>query len=572
MKIKFHSEFWRELIAFAFFSSVALTLMIPVLPHWATQIYGGADADSTIYAYMVGWMQRALQSGRSPFFDPQLNFPDGLMLTATDVPYLHFLAALPITARFGPLSALNTIILLCHFLSGYVPYLWIRSLTKNRAAGVVAGLAFVLAPYRSVHIMHLNLIATHVLVLFFWALDNALAKGAASTCSDKNAPISGRDLGLLTLATFYAGGTSQYYLAICLICGALYLILMNWRAWTKIVPALLLGALLSALPYLVLLGTGTFESGHVESRFYSASPLDFVIPSTQHPLWGDWVARTLHIGNSEQTIYIGLAAFTLALLALRHNNDANSLEKQRLRAWIGVSVMAAIFALGTDLHLTRAPLNETHPLWLPAYYLGLLPFAGIMRVWARFGIVSILFVTLLAGVGVARWMERIPHANQMQRRGVALLCAALVTLDLATRLLAPQALSLRPIDRWLMSQPGNFAAAFLPFPQHIEPNFKNAYGSLWHRKYLPMAVHPMHQPPAFRRFRRLAMTFPDARSIGGLQAMGFRYLLLNSAQFDGVNAANWRDVESALRHWSGARFVDRVGTIVIVQLPALSAK
>lgn len=196
-------------------------------------------------------------------------------------------------------------------------------------------------------------------------------------------------------------------------------------------PALLLGALLSALPYLALLGSGTFQSSHImKSRVYSASPFDFLIPSTLHPLWGDRVSRILQIDNSERTIYLGVAALILAIFALRRD-DGSILGTQRRRAWLGVMVLAAIFALGTDLHLGREPLSASQPIWLPAYYLGQLPFAGIMRVWARFGLVSILFVALLAGVGVARWMERIPRANQWPRHGVALLCAALVLLDWA---------------------------------------------------------------------------------------------------------------------------------------------
>ncbi len=567
MKMNTRHERWREVALFAFFFLVALYLMAPVLPHWRTQMYGGVG-DSTIYAYMAGWMLHAVQNGQSPFFDPQLNFPDGLMLTGTDIPYLHLLAALPITERFGPVATLNSIILLCHFLSGYLPYLWIRALTQNRAAALVAGLAFVLTPYRIVHSVHINLVATHVLVLFFWALDNALA----STCNRENSQASRRKLFWLAGATFYAGGTSQYYLAICLVCGALYLALMNWRAWSRILPVWLLGALVSALPYLALVGGGTFQSSHIlASRDYSASPLDFLIPSTLHPLWGRFVSNTLGVANSERTIYIGVAALFLAFIALRHKATDDALQRGRRRAWIGVIALAALFALGTDLHLLHGPLSSQHPLWLPSFYLGQLPFAGIMRVWARFGIVSILFVALLAGFGMARGMEKFPESPQ-KRGVVALLGTMLVLLDLGTVLSTPQSLALRPIDRWLIRQPGDFVVASLPVSSEVAPLFQSAYASLWHRHRLPMTVHPKHQPPAFRRFYALAAKFPNQKSISGLQTMGFRYLLLDSAQFDGVATAHWSSVESALKRWPGLRFVDRVGSIVIVQLPDLPVK
>jgi len=561
------------------FLVAALLLMAPLLAHWQTHLYG-EPGDNLIYVYMAGWMAHAPAHGQSPFFDPHLNYPDGFMLTATDVPYTHLLAASPLTALTGPISACNFVMLLSHFLSGYIPYLWIRRLTGSRCGGLIAGLAFMLTPYRMTHLGHLNLISTQVLPLFFWALDSALWKIRAPA-----GRLSARHLWMLAAAVFYVGSTSQYYLVISLMLGLIYSFLIlwpldNWRLRRGYLAALALavagGALLSALPYLALVRSGTF--GHsviADSRGFSASPFDFLRTSASHPLWG----RELGIRNSEQTIYIGLAALILAFPALRHHRRPGNgstaddesgtiLDKRRQRAWVGVALAAAIFALGTDLHLSRQPLVPDHPLWLPAYYIGQLPFAGLMRVWARFGIVSILFVALLAGVGVSHLAAHLRGAWRLP--GLAA-CLGFVLLDLWPGLPAPHRIAPRPIDFWLQRQPGDFAVAFLPPPREVKPVFGDIYGSLQHHKRLPATAHPLHQPPAYRHFRQQADAFPEPRSIAALQRMGFRYLLLDTTRFDGGDGPPWAGVQEKLRHLPMLRQVAQSGDVVILKFvsPAL---
>ena len=56
--------------------------------------------------------------------------------------------------------------------------------------------------------------------------------------------------------------------------------------------ALGLGAIISALPYLAVLGETTYIPYTLEeTRLWSASPQDFFIPSRLHPLWGNWLEQ-----------------------------------------------------------------------------------------------------------------------------------------------------------------------------------------------------------------------------------------------------------------------------------------
>ena len=272
---------WWVLVIFILSAGLA---MYPVLGRFNTRMIG-PPGDNIQYVYITGRVAEALRSGQSIFSDPQLNYPDGLLLAATDVPFLSMVAAALWTSLFGPVSGYNLIILLSHVLSGYFAYLWILRLTKSRLAGLIAGLGFLLAPYRIAHSYgHLQLVSTQFLPLFFWALDNVL-----------QSPTPGRrNLVLLALTTFAVGFSSQYYLAISLLSGIIYTLLtaprlkyLLYQGW-KVALSVGAGALLSSFPYFqVALSQQLYNPYALENiRLWSNSFLDFIIPPYTHALWG----------------------------------------------------------------------------------------------------------------------------------------------------------------------------------------------------------------------------------------------------------------------------------------------
>lgn len=568
----------RDGAPLAAFALAALALMLPVLPDPRTLVLGW-PADNIQYIYVTGWMARALVQGASPLVDPHLNYPDGLHLMATDVPYVGTLAVAPITLLFGPVFGYNALIALAHLLSGYCAYLWLRAVTGSRLAGLVAGLAFMLAPYRAAHSTgHLQLVSTYPLPLFFWALDSTLRAPQRPW----------RAAAALVGATFLVGAASQYYLVICAVTGLAYALLAlavderpapeqasgalrPLRGPLLAAAAALAGALLSALPSLdVARGDGFERYDLAEMRRWSASPVNFLAPSHLHPLWGELVGRlrpeTLWV---EKTLYVGAAAGLLALAALVWRCSP---YRRLSLAWLGTALVAAVFALGTDLHAGNLPLQPENPVWLPAYYLSQLPLVGAMRVWSRFGVVTILFVALLAGLGAAlltsgsHGRERPGEARpggRLRGGAVAALLVGLVVLDLLPGGLGSFALGPRRVDLWLAQRPGDFAVGFVPQIDDLT-NYRVLYGSLVHGKRAPALMHPRHPPAAFRRFGEAARGFPDEGSAQRLRAMGLRYLVLERAVFDGRRAFAWRTVEERLAATPSLYVVADLGDTVVV--------
>lgn len=546
----------RDSAALALFALIGLLVMAPALGAPRTLVIG-APGDIYQHVYMVGWAAQALLLGEAPFVDPRLGYPATLYLTATDVPLLSLAAVAPATWALGATFGYNLMVLAAHTLSGYLAYSWAGSATGSRMAGLVAGVILLLAPYRILRSTgHSTLMSAYVLVLFFWALEHALAPAR---------PVA-RRMVLLGFATLAVGLTSQYYLVICLVTGAAYALLRRWReplALARLAgPAALAvacGTLVSAIPYLMAMGAGVYATYSVQDdiRTWSLDPFNFITPAAIHPLWGAFFQDIHPVGHlGEQTMYLGVAALALAGAALALRGPA----RPPVWVWAGVALVAATIAVGTDLHISGEPVSQDSPVWLPAYYMANLPLVRLARAWSRFGAVTVLFVAMLAGVGAAALAAR-----SRRPAFVAATAVALIAVDFLPGRLPATPVAPRPIDRWLAAQPGDFAVAHLP-PGEVVANYEAMYGSLFHGKHLPAFNHPEHRAPAYLDFQRRADKFPDRDSLDALRELRLRYLILDRAAYDGVRWPAWEEVERILRSYPDVQIVGEEGGEVILEL------
>ena len=506
----------------------------PVLASPMRRVVGWAG-DNIQFIYILGWVAKALRSGASPFIDPHINPPAGLQLASTDSPFISFIVFSPLTWLTNEVFTYNLLLFLSYFLSGLFTYLWIKRLTGSRFAGAVSGLIFLLVPYRLAHgYGHLNLVSTQFIPLFFWALDSALRPERPAL----------RQLALLALSTALVGAMSQYYLVICLTCAIIYALLARpdlrfllLQGW-KFAQSALAGGLFSSLPYLSVWLTDGFQKTKIEVlRGGSAGLFEFFIPAYLHPLWGGLVLGTNpNLNWPEYTFYIGVVAIMLALLAISWRN---SRYRSQIIVWLATLLFAFVMALGTDVHLLSGkPLMAENPIWLPAYYFSQLPLVGIMRAWLRYSIVVSFFVALLAGIGIAR-LESPAGLRPFWK----LLILALVVLDFMPGRMDSIEVKPRPIDQWIAAQPGDFSLAFIP--NTASNNYLSEYASLRHEKKLPGYLR-IPTPKVYSRFDHLLEEFPEPASLFALRRLGLRYIILESAYFDGNEHPSRQSIESAL--------------------------
>src|SRR5512140_661761 len=164
-------------LAFVYFTVLSIIMTYPLITRMGTAALGGGGGDGTYFIWLVGWVQKALFQLRIyPFFARYLNYPQGWNLATTDITPAMVAIALPGSLLFGPTWGFNFSMLFSFICSGWAMYLWVKHLTDDPIAGLVAGTVFAFLPYRMVHyfVGHLSLAGTQWFPFYFWGLFDLL--------------------------------------------------------------------------------------------------------------------------------------------------------------------------------------------------------------------------------------------------------------------------------------------------------------------------------------------------------------------------------------------------------------
>jgi hypothetical protein len=365
---------------------------------------------------------------------------------------------------------------------------------------------------------------------------------------------TGIGLGLIAL-------TSQYYLFMTILIAAfiwvIYVVFIDrsilrqksfWQGWIIAGLVALPLVAIAVAPYISLAGQGELpdrELGIV--RPYSAGLTDFLLPSTDHFLWGSWVGS--HFNRDmwvEGTLYVGLVNVILAAFAW--SNRKKSGQKTLLILMLVGSALALLLAMGTDLHWNGAPVEIPTPAFLQSLYSkptipiplpGLLlfkyfPFYAKLRAMMRFGIFVLLFICTAAGLGAAEVLKRI---SPRWKNAVAVGMIVLVLFDFYpgayTEFATVQA---RPVDTWLASQPGD--GAVVQFPFSIAEDQEHTYYTLVHGKPYVGGFFNAFPPAQYKRIKPILMNFPDKDSVNLLRELKVRWVLVEPTQYCDWNKTN----------------------------------
>lgn len=332
-------------------------------------------------AYNLWLPGHQLANGGAPWVDPYLFQPEaGERVNFAGWPF--GLVFWPLHALLGTVGAWNAFALLSYVGAGGATALWLRSLGLPLGAALVGGLAFALAPYRSIQTSGGHLLGpiSLLLPLSLWALESRRAWLAVAAIA--SIPLSGQ--------VHLALGTLLFFLAYAAA-----------RGRTR---AGLAGAGASIAAGLVVYAAGIRGSTGASGRSfdqverYSAELLDFVTRHSRH----------------------GFETFVLLgwLLPVAAAAGLYVLVRRRDRA------LAAVLALGVAVPVVLAlgantPLYE--PLWRNA------PGLGDTRVPGRLLPIACLSLAALGAFALAR----VPW------RYAALAAVPLVALDLRVDVYRP---------------------------------------------------------------------------------------------------------------------------------------
>jgi len=583
---------WAEHVGVvALFALLTALMTWPLVAHFGEAVLG-PPGDNLEYVWKMWWFKRALLERRSsPFFVAEVFYPFGYPLALSETTLAHTVLGLPLTALWGEVVAYNAMAYLSFIWSGYAAYLLLRTLGCGPAGALIAGLVFAFCPYRLAHLGagHLPMMGTGWIALAFWALERLIRRPSWG-----RGALWGLALGLTALSSWYYALIVGPFMVLYLLLRARPARAMLWRGqlWLGLgVGSALCGLLVApaALPLLRLYLAGEMGGGYALGYVdrWSASPVDFLYPNAMHPLWGAWLTVHYEQNVNENMLYLGLVALSLAGIGLKAMRGPEALPNHKAaRALAIVGAVAFVLALGTTLHLgseavrlrvpeaweyqfSRAmyaltgklafhkadysPLRAEGaiPLPLPGLLLYLfVPGMSAMRVWGRFGVLTILAVAVLAGLGMDCLWGRLGALRPRARWAVAAGLALMVLVDFAAFPYAYGYTEVRAqaVDLWLAAQPPN-----TPLIQY--PLDKTWYGWMLY----PARVHGQpiaygygtFAPRAYRQGIKAVQDWPSEGALETLRAWGIRYVLMGARSYGEA----WPAVRGAVEALPGIREV-----------------
>jgi len=405
------------------------------------------------------WVKTALlEQHASPYFTNLLYHPTGVSLWFQTLNIFNGVTFLPVQLAGNLFWAYNAVVLFSFTLAGFGGYLLGLDALRRagarpggglHAAAFLTGVIFTFSPFHFAHLLgHMQVFSLAFIPFFalylLRALDGKISRKGAKAQRKERERIRWRDAMMAALFLILAALCDWYFALYLGFFTLLYLLWLGMRRQFRLSYLLALAVIFG----LTLLATAPLLTPMVmESLRYdfmkpppgqivelSGDALGFLIPSGQHSLWGQWAAglrAPLSASPSENTLYLGLVAGLLALAGAWR-------WRSKLGFWLLALVTFALFALGPTLHicghLTGVPLPYALVLKLP--------FVDIARTVARYDLLVMLSLGVLAGGGLYALLEAaggfaIRPGSQssgvgfaIRRRLPALLAAALIALVL----------------------------------------------------------------------------------------------------------------------------------------------
>lgn len=545
--------------ALLFFTLISCLMLYPLIIDFFDKLALGGDAYE--YVWKLWWFKHTLlETGQSPWVVPEIYFPYGYLLAYGEATPANTILALPLTWLLGEIPTYNLLVLLSTILSGFTMFLLAREVSGNFWAGLLAGVIYAFSPFRRLQILHLNILTTQWLPLIFYFLERFL-----KTRNPIYGLVAGLSFGLNALASWY------YAVAGALFVGLWSLFRMrpltqdlnqkqSWHALGLfiIVTILLVGPFV--WPYLMLVGNPDTTIPIENSNFYSASLVEYLIPSPFQFLWGQWVFQNLlnRPAPGEFVMGWGFTAWLFGLYAV------GLAPRYKTRPWLVLVIVAILLSFGLTLHVAGRQVVIPAPqpviekfndvlsyvslnyalngelftisredgliIPLPALFLRwFVPVIGKVRTWTRFSIIALSGVAVLAALGATAWQRReiAPKYSQKVQHLFLMAVIGFALFELwwaPLRMIEPN-LS-RPVDHWLATQPDN--APIIEYPLSSAFTAKQFIYTRTHNKPIVHGYATYFSFVFSRRHPEL-LNFPGEPALQQLAQWGVRYVLVETA-------------------------------------------
>jgi hypothetical protein len=493
------------------------SLGLAVVMFWPLVLHLGTDVpkdlgDPLSQAWQLAWGGHALTHQPLHFFQSNQFWPGHDTLALSDALVGYAPLSVFGTGIEAAVARYGVVFLLASAIAFAGAYALARELGLRPAACCVAGAAFAYSPWRLEQGGHLHILSSGAIPL-------ALALLVAGYRRDRGGIVYagwllvawqvsiGFSLGLPLLLALAIGVPLVWWL--------LGRPIVAPRATAAGVATVLVVTALLAVPY-VRVRSDEPDASRSPSTVaaYSVGPRMFATASSLNPVWGPITSRSNLPAVPEQTLFLGVATFLLAILGATWRGWPRGLRL----GLVGAALVFAVLSLGFEVSglgrfLPYRALYEVVPGW-----------SGI-RVPERLHTFTTLALALLAAAGASR------------RRWLAPVAVVAILVEGA---------GFGP-GRWYPhppapKPPAGLASVQAPLLQlPAEANDNRRY-LLWSTDGFPKMVNGRSSITPKRTQQILASvdTFPDQASVDALRRLGLRTVVLHADRLAGTPWQDWR--------------------------------
>ena len=340
--------------------------------------------DANFSIWRLAWVAHQLPIDPTHIFDANIFHPATNTLALSDAMLLVGVGASPLFyLGMDPADIHNRMLIGAIVLSMVCAFALAHRLTGSSLAAFLAAIIFGLAPYRMAHIGHLEL---------QWTMWMPLGMLLLHRLVEKPTPWRGVWLGTALAAQVLCSIYYGVFLA-CFLATAWLLLIPFERARGRIAAAsamaiipLLLVVLIYGPPY-AQTREQVGERRAAEVQAFSAAPSDYL----RVPGENKWRGQTgSGVAPDERSLFPGTIAIVLSIVAL--------IPPVSRKTWtyLVLAIVAADFSLGVN--------GLLFPVLQRA-----IDVSTSLRAPARFGVLVLLSLSMLAAIGAARIMERWPR-------------------------------------------------------------------------------------------------------------------------------------------------------------------
>lgn len=522
----------NKFLIFGLFLILSGILTYPLIFNMTHSLLEGSS-DPLLNTWILGWDIHKLSTNLANFWDTNIFYPENLTLAYSEHLIGSALFGLPVfLLTKNIVFTYNFIALFSFLLSALGAYCLVYYLTKNKWAGIIAGIIYAFAPLRLAELGHFQLLTAQWIPFCLLYLHKFFKK-------DNN-----KNLILFIFFFIVQSLSCLYYatfLSLVVIIFILYyfLILKKYTQkafWMKLVFALIIIfsiMLPFALPYYQLQKNMGFVRHLGEIISFSAQPQSYLAAPSSNWFWGKITSK---FGSHEKYLFVGLIAMVLMVFGwLLELISRKRLNRNKI-FYLLLLFLAFILSLGpiiifSDFFQIPGPYSILFE-YIPG-------FNGI-RVPARLGVLFLLATTVLAGYGLKEILRRwIDKFNWLFKYVFIIFVILFLIFEYISIPLPVKAIKVNKeipeVYQWLAQQPGDFAIIELPMPpigpQYIwyEQTPKEAiylYYSTYHWKKIVNGYSGYTAPSYFMIWQEMD-SFPSQDSIDLLRGLGVKYCIVH---------------------------------------------